>query len=72
MDYPHLIEEPGTTDLILADPDYVPSGGHETSTIPDDHDRYGMRSVGWELLRGPRSRGQGPSSAAPRHGSPAG
>jgi hypothetical protein len=37
-----------STDLALFDPDYVTIGGHATSGMPEHHDRYGMRSVGWE------------------------
>jgi hypothetical protein len=48
VDFRYPVEEPGVIDLILFDPDYVSVGGHDTSTMPEHHDRYGMTSDGWK------------------------
>jgi hypothetical protein len=48
VDYRYPIDEPGSADLILFDPDYVSVGSYQTSTMPEHHDRYGMRLVGWK------------------------
>jgi hypothetical protein len=48
VDYRHPVDEPGSADLILLDPNYLSVGGYQTSTMPEHHDRYGMRSVGWK------------------------